>query len=517
MKVDTDAMMMVSALLVLAAGIPATCVAQPDPRVTEVVPASVTPGEAVILRGEGFSPTADDNVIVFLPSSSAAEEELMERMNLGLRAEAAARNELRFTMPASESASTALYVRVGGRRSNVVPLGIARPAGPRITEVIPPAVYPGGSVTLKGEGFSPNPKENVILRQVLSPEQEQVLLLISRSLLVPTNATETELQFKMPETEGGATTCLLVRVGTRKSNVVPIDVIRPLIVRMSPTNAAPGQKVTLEIEGKFTHFRQGVTKLEIGGEDGQLAKVESFEVESTNKVKAVVSVSEYAPQRTLAVKASTGNEIVHYNFGFTVRTEQGPVVEQVESLDPGVVANADGSDRVRLSFPGMRIRGRNFQPNMVESRVFCGGRECVVMSASRTALVAYFPRGQTEGDVYVQVGNRKSDAVRVKYSPQESATRTVEVSSPPARPEVAAPAATVAPSGGGRGGAWPSLKLVGVMAGRGGSKGSAFINNRAVTTGDEIDGVRLVGVDQTGVTLELNGQTQHVRIGQSTH
>jgi len=63
---------------------------------------------------------------------------------------------------------------------------------------------------------------------------------------------------------------------------------------------------------------------------------------------------------------------------------------------------------------------------------------------------------------------------------------------------------------------WPALKLTGVMVGsRGGSRGSAFLNNTFVEVGDTISGVRLLEVESTGIKLEYQGEKKSLRLGQS--
>lgn len=64
---------------------------------------------------------------------------------------------------------------------------------------------------------------------------------------------------------------------------------------------------------------------------------------------------------------------------------------------------------------------------------------------------------------------------------------------------------------------WPRLTLNGVMAQAGPAQGSAIINGTMVEIGEKIEGVRLVEVRRSGVLLEFKGNTQFVRVGQSTY
>jgi len=63
---------------------------------------------------------------------------------------------------------------------------------------------------------------------------------------------------------------------------------------------------------------------------------------------------------------------------------------------------------------------------------------------------------------------------------------------------------------------WPKLSLLGVMAQDDPRRGSAIVNNIVVEVGEEIEGARLLQVQRNGVLLRYNGETQFVRVGQST-
>lgn len=64
---------------------------------------------------------------------------------------------------------------------------------------------------------------------------------------------------------------------------------------------------------------------------------------------------------------------------------------------------------------------------------------------------------------------------------------------------------------------WPLLKVIGVMVPRSAAQaGAAIIDGNLVECGDEIRGVRVQGVDKSGVWFEFRSQTQYVRVGQTT-
>lgn len=61
---------------------------------------------------------------------------------------------------------------------------------------------------------------------------------------------------------------------------------------------------------------------------------------------------------------------------------------------------------------------------------------------------------------------------------------------------------------------WPSLILSGVV-GRG-SNGSAILNSEIIAVGETIEGVKVVSIGRQGVELEYKGETQFLKVGDST-
>ena len=63
---------------------------------------------------------------------------------------------------------------------------------------------------------------------------------------------------------------------------------------------------------------------------------------------------------------------------------------------------------------------------------------------------------------------------------------------------------------------WPRLKVVGVMARPSVQDVAAIIDGNLVECGDEIRGVKVHGVNKSGVWFVFKSQTQFVRVGQTT-
>ena len=62
---------------------------------------------------------------------------------------------------------------------------------------------------------------------------------------------------------------------------------------------------------------------------------------------------------------------------------------------------------------------------------------------------------------------------------------------------------------------WPMLTLKAVMARTGSKRGTALLNGRLVSAGEDVDGVRVMEVREDGVLLGLEGRTHFLRVGQT--
>ena len=62
---------------------------------------------------------------------------------------------------------------------------------------------------------------------------------------------------------------------------------------------------------------------------------------------------------------------------------------------------------------------------------------------------------------------------------------------------------------------WPRLTVTGVMARRD-REGVAFINQKQAAVGDRVDGAQVLQIKEDGVQLVFQGETNTLRIGQST-
>lgn len=64
--------------------------------------------------------------------------------------------------------------------------------------------------------------------------------------------------------------------------------------------------------------------------------------------------------------------------------------------------------------------------------------------------------------------------------------------------------------------AWPKLSVAGVSMNARTGKGAAIINGQMLNIGDVVEGVKIVGVEKSGVKLSLGGETRVLAVGGST-
>ena len=129
------------------------------------------------------------------------------------------------------------------------------------------------------------------------------------------------------------------------------------------------------------------------------------------------------------------------------------------------------------------------------------------MVASGSVAVVYLVRSArsiSKSGVEAVLENRAPGAQKEAGRTQQDAKRVA----PPA------PSVSAARPAFGRPVRWPRLNVVGVMARS--ARGSAVVNGRIVEVGEDIERSVLVRVEPAGVTFAYLGETQYVRVGQST-
>ena len=310
-------------------------------------------------------------------------------------------------LPAVESASPAPPLESPAPQTAPQP---PREPVPHITSLDPPAVKPGDMVIIYGTGFSTNIKHNIVRMddyQMLGGNVS-VFRRVTGKLRMLSCATN-EIRFLVP-TDANTTT-LSVRVGRYKSNSMPLTVMRPHIARMMPVSAVPGQKLTVQLQGTYTHFDKSQTTFHL---DAPSVKVISYDVISPTRIQASLDIHPYSPLGLKSVTVTTGSEKARYAPGFRIEMRDAPVIARVEVLSPGWVPTLDGTSRHKISHPMIRIHGQHFRPNLVENRVKVNGRGCVLHDASTEAIDFGLPSDIKEGELSVTVDRRESNSVHVR-------------------------------------------------------------------------------------------------------
>lgn len=100
--------------------------------------------------------------------------------------------------------------------------------------------------------------------------------------------------------------------------------------------------------------------------------------------------------------------------------------------------------------------------------------------------------------------------------PPPEATAAATASSPGPTDDASASAAEPAPAAKAPEPGWPTIQVGGTLTAGGNQRASAILNGRMVKANRMIDGVRLVGLSEEGVTLEFRGERRFVETGQST-
>ncbi|HJL01246.1 MAG TPA: IPT/TIG domain-containing protein [Polyangiaceae bacterium LLY-WYZ-15_(1-7)] len=336
--------------------------AAPPPRVTALEPSSAPPGAEVTLHGENFAPRLADN-IVFLGGRPVVVR-------------SGTPTSLRVIVPTNAS-SGPFTVRVqGAGETQSPPFEVS--VGTSITAVEPAAAPPGTEVTLRGTGFSGNPRFN---RVHLAGRRVRVR-----------SASPTELVVAIPR-RGARSGSFTVDVrGAGRATSAPFTVLEPLQVRgFEPTSGPPGTLLTIHGSGFGRDVR--VVRVTVASRPLQVRRVRP------NMVQAEVRPNTPSGPVVLEVGGQTQQ----------VGTFQATGALAIQGFQP------------RSGAPGtvVTIRGSGFAPNPRANRVLLGGVEAQVVGARPNQLRVRAPSAPS-GPFEVHVGSasaRSSDPFVVTQPP----------------------------------------------------------------------------------------------------
>lgn len=218
---------LVLVVLVLAGGGAALWSWFSTPRLAGVQPARSRAGQTVVLTGTHFASAPGNNVVRFGSRPAKVVKATSERLEV--------------TVPDLDLAPgadtrVAVVVDVGGRAS--APVEVTVYQGPRLHGLLPDVAQPGETVELRGAGWT----AGAVVR--FGEREAEVLEMRPDAIRV-----------KVPEIPGppGTEAPVTVSMGEAASNPGPFFVGRlPLIVKIEPASAAPGDVVTVSGKGFVT-------------------------------------------------------------------------------------------------------------------------------------------------------------------------------------------------------------------------------------------------------------------------
>ena len=331
----------------------------PPPTVARIEPGTGVVGSEVALTGEHFSTRLTDNVVTM--------------GSLPVVVRAATETTLRIVVP-DGALSGPFSVRIGqSARVQSPPFNVT--ALVRIARLEPERGPPGTVVTIRGTGFSTNPRDNRVTMSGLLGGNR----VTENSVLAAAvgQSTATELRVTIPPR--ATTSTLLVdvaRVGRAQSTIPFTIQFPPTLTGFEPTTGVPGTTVTLT-GANFGDDPRAV-RVDLGGRPLTLRRVTPTElrvevVPGTATARFQVTVSGLGP----AVSARD----------FVIQTPVAITGFQPTEGPSGTVVT---------------IRGQGFSPVVARNHVTVSGAAANVVSASPDELRVRIP-GQSSGSIEVSV------------------------------------------------------------------------------------------------------------------
>jgi hypothetical protein len=240
-----------AALAVLGAGGFYAMRALSAPRIQAVTPARVATGQLVTLSGSHFAPDAAGNALAI----GGKPAQILKASPTQLEAQVP-----EIAVPPGKDTLVKVVLRVGDRETS--PFEIALHHVPRIHGLSPDVAMPGEEIALEGTGWGQGAQ---VKFGALNAEVLQ--------------ASATTLKVRVPAIEGGPGTGVPVTVlmGADASNAAPFIVGHlPLVTRVEPLSAAPGDMLT--ITGRGFQLQAQDNLVRIGGAHALLVSANGTEL-----------------------------------------------------------------------------------------------------------------------------------------------------------------------------------------------------------------------------------------------
>lgn len=245
------------------------------------------------------------------------------------------------------------------------PIELAVRPSPKVSQLDPARIVPGGGVTIKGRGFGEDVRKVKVSVGGQALDVKEVTPTAIR-VIVPEGVSTGPVQVSVAG---------LAPVSARK----PLDVLTPLkFVDVEPTAAKPGETIALKAEG--LPGRHTELKVELGGKRFTVKKV------APGYALLVVPKME-GHSGALTISAPDRGQVLS-NKPFTVL--QPPEIKAVSSY------KAFFEDKLTIS-------GNNFGDQISELTVTLAGRKMAIESATEQEIIAIVPEGAQSGPIQVAV------------------------------------------------------------------------------------------------------------------
>lgn len=348
------------------------------PQLEAVQPARARAGQTVVLTGAHFSATRDANTVRFGRHSGRVLKAESDRLEVVVPD---------LDLAPGADAPVPVVVEVAGRASR--PLQATVYQGPRLHGLQPDVALPGETVELRGAGWT----AGAVVR--FGEREAEVLELRPDAIRV-----------RVPELPGppGTEAPVTVAMGDAASNPGPFFVGRlPLIVKVEPASAAPGDVVT--VTGKGFAAQPGAVLVRVGARpalllsaaEGSLRLVVPRVEPGAAQLHVVLPATGQANQADFGVTGAPADTV---DFHFVAEPLEGDPTRAVLVTDLGpafVFSAAGGQPAAARALEAQKRLNAAAGPLKaaleadLETRDFASGHPSIALKGQAAALLEVTP------------------------------------------------------------------------------------------------------------------------------
>ncbi len=348
------------------------------PQLEAVQPARARAGQTVVLTGAHFSATREANTVRFGRHPGRVLKAGSDRLEVAVPD---------LDLAPGADAPVPVVVEVAGRASRPVQATVYQ--GPRLHGLQPDVALPGETVELRGAGWT----AGAVVR--FGEREAEVLELRPDAIRV-----------RVPELPGppGSEAPVTVAMGDAASNPGPFFVGRlPLIVKVEPASAAPGDVVT--VTGKGFAAQPGAVLVRVGARpalllsaaEGSLRLVVPRAEPGATQLHVALSATGQANQADLTVTGAPADTV---DFHFVAEPLEGDPTRAVLVTDLGpafVLSTAGGQSAANRALEAQKRLNAAAGPLKaaleadLETRDFASGRPSVALKGQAAALLEVTP------------------------------------------------------------------------------------------------------------------------------